>query len=212
MHYIGIDPGASGGVAIVDRAGHVVDETKMLEPRELHEWLVERLGWYGNHENQARAVLERVSSSPQMGVASSFTFGRSYGRLEMLLAGLAIPYDAVVPRVWQPAVGVVYPKGKPRDKNISKARAAQLFPRATITHANADALLLAEYCRRQEQSRGKEKGRKEKGRHAANPVRESSEWVRETFVGARRGGKADAQRSTQSTAARHGAGPQPKTR
>lgn len=35
------------------------------------------------------------------------------------------------------------------DKNISKARAQQLFPTAKITHATADALLLAEWRRKQ---------------------------------------------------------------
>jgi hypothetical protein len=29
------------------------------------------------------------------------------------------------------------------DKNISKARAQELFPRVKVTHKNADALLLA---------------------------------------------------------------------
>lgn len=212
MHYIGIDPGVSGGIAIISAGGHVVDTTTMLEPLELHAWLVERLGWYGNHEQRAVAVLERVNGNPKFG-AANFAFGRSFGRLEMLLASLAIPYDAVVPRVWQPAVGVIYPKGKPRNKNVTKARAAQRFPHATITHANADALLLAEYCRRQESKRGKEKGRGKEARHAASPVREGNEWVRETFVGGQKGGgKADAQRTAQSTAARHGAGPQPKAR
>lgn len=34
------------------------------------------------------------------------------------------------------------------DKNITKQRAQQLFPSAKVTHKIADALLLAEYCRR----------------------------------------------------------------
>jgi hypothetical protein len=34
------------------------------------------------------------------------------------------------------------------DKHISKQRAQQLFPSAKVTHAIADALLLAEYCGR----------------------------------------------------------------
>jgi hypothetical protein len=34
------------------------------------------------------------------------------------------------------------------DKNVSKARAQELFPALKITHATADALLIAEYGRR----------------------------------------------------------------
>jgi len=34
------------------------------------------------------------------------------------------------------------------DKNVSKRRAQELFPEIKITHAIADALLIAEYARR----------------------------------------------------------------
>jgi hypothetical protein len=33
------------------------------------------------------------------------------------------------------------------DKNVSKAAAQRLWPKLKITHANADALLIAEYGR-----------------------------------------------------------------
>jgi hypothetical protein len=33
------------------------------------------------------------------------------------------------------------------DKNVTKARAQQLFPGVKISHITADALLLAEFCR-----------------------------------------------------------------
>jgi hypothetical protein len=35
------------------------------------------------------------------------------------------------------------------DKNVSKRRAQELFPQLKVTHATADALLIAEYGRRQ---------------------------------------------------------------
>jgi hypothetical protein len=34
------------------------------------------------------------------------------------------------------------------DKNVTKRRAQQLFPQLKVTHAIADALLIAEYGRR----------------------------------------------------------------
>jgi hypothetical protein len=40
------------------------------------------------------------------------------------------------------------------DKNISKRRAQELFPSLKITHAVADALLIAEYGRRLERGEG----------------------------------------------------------
>jgi len=37
------------------------------------------------------------------------------------------------------------------DKNVSKRKAQELFPSMKVTHASADALLIAEYGRRMSQ-------------------------------------------------------------
>jgi hypothetical protein len=92
----------------------------------------------------ARATLELVHSSPQMGVKSAFTFGEGYGRLQMALTALGVPYERVRPQAWQKAMGCLT-KG---DKNVSKRRAQELFPALKVTHAIADALLIAEFARR----------------------------------------------------------------
>jgi Holliday junction resolvasome RuvABC endonuclease subunit len=90
------------------------------------------------------AALERVWSSPQMGVVSAFSFGRNYGALRVAMTACRIPFDEVLPQRWQKALGCLS-RG---DKNATKRRAQDLFPSAHVTHAIADALLLAEYCRR----------------------------------------------------------------
>jgi hypothetical protein len=92
-----------------------------------------------------KAYIEQVSSSPQMGVVSAFSFGRGYGNLEMALTAAGIPFERVRPQVWQKAMGCMT-KG---DKNISKAKAQELFPDKKIIHATADALLIALYGTRQ---------------------------------------------------------------
>lgn len=142
MVYLGLDPGVSGGIAILREDGSIVRVVKM--PNELQA-IIDVLT---TDIDSAVAVLEHVWSQPGWGHNTSFAFGRGYGRLEMALTAAAIPYEQIVPRRWQPAMGVKYPKGKPRDKNISKRRAQRLFPKISVTHANADALLIAEYCRR----------------------------------------------------------------
>jgi Holliday junction resolvasome RuvABC endonuclease subunit len=108
---------------------------------DISQWL-----WGLNEGTNDRyaAVIEKVSSSPQMGVVSAFTFGRSYGFLRGVLAANAIKYVEVRPQAWQKAMGCLT-KG---DKNVTKALAQQLYPGEKITHATADALLLATYCRR----------------------------------------------------------------
>lgn len=146
MIFIGIDPGVSGGIAAIDELSIVIAAEKM-PPTEadvldlLRRWPVD--------STPTRAVLERVSSSPQMGVVSAFTFGKGYGALRMALQAEEIPFDEVVPAKWQ-AFMMCRSGG---DKNITKRRAQQLFPNTKITHAIADALLLAEYARRTETAR-----------------------------------------------------------
>lgn len=154
--YLGIDPGVNGGIAAVDVNGHAVATTRMPDTeRETFAFLtnigVLTLNEDGN--TQIRAVLERVHASPQMGVVSAFTFGRGVGVLRMALLAAEIPFDEVTPQAWQKALGCRAGRsraggGPGGDKNIGKRRAQELFPSVTVTHAIADALLLAEYCRR----------------------------------------------------------------
>jgi hypothetical protein len=137
--HIGIDPGLSGGIAFIPTTGepwaHKMPETD----RDLYDLLRD-----STRDSEARAVVELVHSSPQMGVKSAFTFGEGYGRLGMALTALGVPYERVRPQAWQKAMGCLT-KG---DKNVSKRKAQELFPTLKITHAIADALLIAEYGRR----------------------------------------------------------------
>lgn len=138
MIYVGIDPGKSGGVAWVDGLG--LSALAKKTPASLGDiWDLFKRG-----PRPARAVIEFVHSSPQMGVKSAFTFGEGYGAWLMALTAARIPYSVITPRRWQTALGCL----SGGDKNVTKARAQALFPALTITHAIADALLIAEYCRR----------------------------------------------------------------
>ena len=158
MIYIGIDPGKSGGIAMLDESGSVLCAIKMPESeRDLLDVFCDGFihgALDGQTARPCRAMLERVSSSPQMGRASAFTFGFGYGALTMALTAARIPYDRVVPRKWRQALGCATSSGKMGErnnteaKNITKRRAQELFPQQTVIHATADSLLLAEYCRR----------------------------------------------------------------
>lgn len=143
MVYLGIDPGVSGGIAWLSEDGNEFDKAsfaKMTE-RDIHGW-VKDVTYFS--KGDPCAVIELVHSSPQMGVKSAFTFGRSYGFLRGVLAANNIAYVEVRPQAWQKAMGCLT-KG---DKNVTKSLAQQLYPGEKVTHATADALLLATYCRR----------------------------------------------------------------
>jgi len=144
--FIGIDPGQSGGVAVLDTQGTVVLVIKM--PPTDQEVLAELAPFAGFEDGSVRAVIERVHAMPRQGVSSTFKFGVSVGKLLMALMASKIPFDEVTPQRWQAALGCRCGPRERRDKNVTKRRAAQLFPSVKVTHAVADSLLIAEYCRR----------------------------------------------------------------
>ena len=139
---IGVDPGANGGIAWITSDGKACVEKMPDTLQDLWE-LIESIGFEAPDFTpyQIKAYIEQVSSSPQMGVVSAFSFGRGYGNLEMALTAAGIPFERVRPQVWQKALGCMT-KG---DKNVSKRKAQELFPDRKITHATADALLIAHY-------------------------------------------------------------------
>lgn len=142
MNYImGIDPGKSGGVAIVSPQGKVQAVYKFADKTltDLYELFL-----YFDTICSFFCFIENVHAMPKQGVTSSFTFGKQYGGLLMLLTCFRIPYEKVAPVKWQRTLGCL----SGGDKNVTKSKAQELFPSLKITHAIADALLVAEYGRR----------------------------------------------------------------
>lgn len=140
MIYLGVDPGKSGAIAAIWDDG--VPFVAHIKLKETEQDIAQFVGSFD--QGHVRAVIERVSSSPQQGVVSAFTFGRSYGFLRGLLAAHQVPFTEVTPQKWQRAMGCL----SGGDKNVTKARAQQLWPTLKLTHANSDAYLLAEYARK----------------------------------------------------------------
>lgn len=137
---MGIDVGNSGGIAVINPNAVILLMTRMPET-DADLWHVFQTA---QTLSVQWACLERVSSSPVMSGKAAFTFGGSYRALRMALTAAEIRFDEVTPFVWQRALKCL----SGGDKNVTKQRAQQLFPSAKITHAIADALLLAEYARR----------------------------------------------------------------
>jgi hypothetical protein len=142
--WLGIDPGrSSGSITFLHKEG---DEWTG------RSWalgaMTDRDIWdvFAHCAPQVKlAVLENVHSMPGQGVSSSFKFGMSYGELRMGLVAAGIRFEMVSPQKWQ---GVLKCRSR-GNKNVTKAKAQELFPRwpFRITHAIADSLLLAEYAR-----------------------------------------------------------------
>ena len=147
--YMGIDPGKSGGWAVLQADGSVWGVGKNLDTRTLLTAL---------KDSDTTVGVEKVGASPQMGRTSAFSFGESYGVIQGMLLAQEYELLLVTPQKWQKEFGLIQktPKGEKgkvgrnstAKKNANKAMAARLFPGQKITHAWADALLIAEYCRR----------------------------------------------------------------
>ena len=156
--YLGIDPGMSGGLAALGVNGGV-SITKM-PATEADIW-----EWFQAFSHATFAVIEKVggyisgAGGKGGGAANGsamFKFGFSTGVLYGLLTAGGIPFEEVSPRIWQAELGILKRKkseSKTQWKNRLKALAQRLFPSVGVTLATADAILLAEYCRRLREGR-----------------------------------------------------------
>lgn len=163
MIYLGIDPGVSGGMAVLDAQAKVLLLTKMPQNTPAHIAFLQRVLAAAGGADKVFGAIELVHSSPQMGVRSAFTFGRVYERCTALAIAAGITYLSPTPQGWQGAM-----KCRTRgDKTVTLKAARALFrSQVVITNYTADALLLAEFCRRQHvrqfgrRPHGKEEGRR----------------------------------------------------
>jgi crossover junction endodeoxyribonuclease RuvC len=137
MIVIGLDPGISGAVAILDDEGMNSFDMPILEIKRGTKTkrivdacrLAEKLRGIDGH-----AFVEIAGSRPphrrgkdgeevKEGVASSFSNGRNYGRIEGVIAALGIPITDVSPAKWKKDLRV------PAEKDGARFRASQLLPR-----------------------------------------------------------------------------------
>lgn len=151
--FLGIDPGASGGLAFIETYGDEISDIRCtpMPSTEADIW-----AWFRDETKACPAVFAMIEQVGGYigGVgntgSSMFKFGHSYGLLRMAMIGNMIPFAQVTPQVWQKHYGLATRKNEKKNqyKNRLKAMAQQLFPNLSgITLKTADALLLAEYCR-----------------------------------------------------------------
>jgi hypothetical protein len=144
---VGIDPGNSGAVAVITNHGELLDAfdmplvDKVVSPVLLFENL-------NNWEVDVDlVVIERVSSMPKQGVASTFKFGTAYGIAQGVVAGLGWRHTLVTPGVWKKAMGCTADKERSRRLAIERwPDRADLF-KLKKHDGRAEAALMAEWGR-----------------------------------------------------------------
>src|ERR1039457_1035367 len=112
MIFIGIDPGLSGAVAIIEENHVQLHDSPSWavgsKQGVRHDYnvggMVEIItGAVATVENRGSIVagLESVHSMPDQGVASSFKFGVGLGIWQGILAALRITYQMIPPQRWK---------------------------------------------------------------------------------------------------------------
>ncbi len=161
MNFIGIDPGLTGAIALLDEEGkaQVWDtptgrdkKRNIYLPGQMHARLYQVICHAGSPSTFKEAVvyIEKVHSMPKQGVASSFNFGQGYGLWIGLVTALGLPIEYVPPQTWMKEMF----KGRPIGKDASRALAQEKWPYLVDQlslkkhHGRSDALLIAEYGRR----------------------------------------------------------------
>ena len=152
MIVLGIDPGLSGGMAIVagergsvprllaveDIPTHGENAKRRVDAIAVMQFIRGNMPDYG--------VIERAQAMPDQGSSSGFIYGRAVGALETCIEGLLIPNRVVEASAWKKANGLIK-----ADKEQSRQRAIKLFPgnhnffARKKDHNRAEAALIAWY-------------------------------------------------------------------
>jgi len=146
--FMGIDPGKSGAVAVIDENCRPLEiyDCPVGEP-EMAKVIKEIVEKYPQEEYIILGAVERVHAMPKQGVSSVFTFGKNFGNWTMALAYAEIPFLLPTPQAWQKGLMV---KSNGSKKSKSFVAASRLFPTAElkgskggIKDGRCDALLIA---------------------------------------------------------------------
>lgn len=163
MRIMGIDPGLSGALGLIDtKTGEIqvvdmplrVQSSKRVRSKTTGKMRdkVKRVvdgravaDWIEAHQPD-EAIVEAVASRPQQGVVSVFTFGESYGAVCGAVEAMCLPLHRVPPRVWKARAGLLN-----QDKSASLTLARTTFASAAPhlkrakDNGRAEALLIAWY-------------------------------------------------------------------
>lgn len=151
MIYVGVDPGARGGLAAIDENNKILFAVPMSREnlvnyiKNLHNDITER-------NDAVIACVEKVGAMPGQGVTSMFSFGKSAGFIEGVLESFQIPYQLVPPQTWKKSFSLLH-----KDKKESIETCKKLFPGVNLLPTErsrkesdgiAESLIMSLYAKR----------------------------------------------------------------
>ena len=149
---IGIDPGITGAIAILDNSLECVglEDMPVMQLGMNHQQvnapaLAKILRHYATLDALDYDVyLEQVNAMPGQGVTSMFNFGMGYGMIIGICGAAGYSLRLVKPSVWKRTAGLI---GHPKD--AARTLAQQIYPGVDLSlkkHiGRADALLIARF-------------------------------------------------------------------
>ena len=153
MKIIGIDPGLSGGIAVLEnnKVLNIFDMPVMSEgkknKRQLNSaQLVVLIKENIRPHEEVVVVVEQVNAMPGQGVTSMFNFGQSFGVIKGICAALSLPIYFVRPTKWKKHFNLIK-----TNKDASRTKVIEVYPEiSSKLHRKkdsnrADAILIALY-------------------------------------------------------------------
>ena len=153
MRIIGIDPGLSGAIAILDekKVVSIFDMPVMSEgkknKRQLNSaLLVNMIKDNINSHEEVSVVVEQVNAMPGQGVTSMFNFGQTFGAIKGICAALELPIFFVRPSKWKKHFELIN-----SSKDSSRTKVIEMYPK--LSHQlskkkdvnKSDAILIARF-------------------------------------------------------------------
>ena len=151
MIAVGIDPGKSGGIVIINS---VTNECSMHKcPSTTHEMaslLITAKNSSFIEGIPINIAIEKVHAFPTDARSSAFKFGMNYGMWLGIIGSLNIPLIKVTPQMWMKSYAPL-PKIKQERKKKIKEIATEIFEDVysnenRVTYAVSDAALIALWC------------------------------------------------------------------
>ena len=153
MKIIGIDPGLSGGIAVLEnnKVKKIFDMPVMSEgkknKRQLNSaQLVKLLRDNYSDQEEVSVVVEQVNAMPGQGVTSMFNFGQTFGAIKGICAALGLPIYFVRPAKWKKHFDLIN-----SSKDASRTKTIEMYPSLSNELAKkkdvnkSDAILIAKY-------------------------------------------------------------------
>ena len=153
MKIIGIDPGLSGGIAILeDNVIKVLFDMPVMSDgkknkRQLNSALLVRLIKDNIKDTEDTVmVVEQVNAMPGQGVTSMFNFGQTFGAIKGICAALGLPIFLVRPAKWKKHFELIN-----SSKDASRTKAIEMYPSISEQLSKkkdvnkSDAILIARY-------------------------------------------------------------------